>query len=167
LLGEMGWTLALAESLTGGLVASRLVSVPGASAWFRGSVVAYASEVKFEVLGVPRGPVVSDAAAREMADGARRVLGADVGLALTGVAGPEEQDGKPAGTVFVGIAFRGQPVESLELRLPGDRERVRQYSAITALDALRRRLMSISDHSIWTAAGARTAETSPDRRRPA
>ncbi len=76
-----GLTLGLAESLTGGLAASRLVNVPGASRWFRGSVVSYASEVKFSVLGVPEGPVVSETAARAMADGARRVLGADVGLA--------------------------------------------------------------------------------------
>ena len=78
-LATDGLTLGLAESLTGGLAASRLVNVPGASRWFRGSVVSYASEVKFDVLGVPEGPVVSEAAARAMADGARSVLGADVG----------------------------------------------------------------------------------------
>jgi len=135
-----GLSLGLAESLTGGLVASRLVGVEGASEWFRGCIVSYASEVKHQVLGVPAGPVVSDPAARAMAEGARRVLGADVGLALTGVAGPEEQDGRPPGTVFVGLALPGHDAEAIEIHLPGDRERVRQYAAISALDFLRRRL---------------------------
>ena len=77
-----------------------------------------------------------------MADGARRVLGADVGLALTGVAGPDEQDGQPPGTLFIGLALPGQEAESIEARLPGDRERVRQFATISALDLLRRRLAS-------------------------
>ena len=83
----------MAESLTGGLIASRLVNVAGASKWFRGGVVGYASDVKYDSLGVPKGPVVSADAARAMAEGVRRVLGADIGLSVTGVAGPEEQDG--------------------------------------------------------------------------
>ncbi len=142
LLVERSVTLGLAESLTGGLVASRLVGVSGASEWFRGSVVSYASEVKHTVLGVPDGPVVTEAAARAMAAGARRVLGADVGLALTGVAGPDEQEGQPPGTVVVGLALPGAEPESLVFHLPGDRERVRQYAAISALDLLRRRLLA-------------------------
>jgi nicotinamide-nucleotide amidase len=133
-----GLTLGLAESLTGGLAASRLVNVPGASRWFRGSVVSYASEVKFSVLGVPEGPVVSEAAARAMAEGARRVLGADVGLAMTGVAGPDPQDGRPPGTVFVGVARPGHETFSHGFMVPGDRDRVRQYATIAALDLLRR-----------------------------
>jgi len=139
-LARRGLTLGLAESLTGGLVASRLVGVPGASDWFRGSVVSYASDVKFRVLGVPEGPVVTEAAARAMAQGARRVLGADIGLALTGVAGPDEQEGVAPGTVIMGVAISGDEAESLVFHLPGDRERVRQYAAISALDLLRRRL---------------------------
>jgi nicotinamide-nucleotide amidase len=135
-----GLTLGLAESLTGGLAASRLVNVPGASRWFRGSVVSYASQVKFAVLGVPEGPVVSEAAARAMAGGACRVLGSDVGLAITGVAGPDSQDGQPPGTVFVGLAGAGRPDESFAFNVPGDRDRVRQYATIAALDLLRRRL---------------------------
>jgi nicotinamide-nucleotide amidase len=138
LLGR-GLTLGVAESLTGGLIASRLVNVAGASKWFRGGVVSYASDVKYNVLGVPEGPVVSAAAARAMAEGVRRVLGADVGLSVTGVAGPEEQDGQPAGTVFVGLAL-GEEITDVALRLPGDRPRVRAYSAISALDVLRRAL---------------------------
>jgi len=139
---EHSLTLGLAESLTGGLVASRLVGVPGASEWFRGSIVSYALQVKHEVLGVPEGPVVTEAAARAMAEGARRVLGSDVGLALTGVAGPDEQEGVAPGTVIVGLARPGRDAEALTFHLPGDRERVRQYAAISALDLLRRRLLA-------------------------
>jgi len=134
-----GRTLALVESVTGGLIASRLVNVAGASKWFRGGVVSYASEVKRDVLGVSPGPVVSAIAATEMAVGARRVLGADIGLSVTGVAGPDPQDGVAPGTVFVGLCV-GDVVEHAELRLPGDRPRVRAYSAISALDVLRRAL---------------------------
>ena len=141
-LTARGMTLAVAESVTGGLIASRLVNVVGASIWFRGGVVSYASDVKFDVLGVPRGPVVSADAAKAMAVGVRTLLGSDVALSVTGVAGPEEQDGQPAGTVFVGIAL-GDRVEHVELHLPGDRPRVRAYSAIGALDALRRALDSL------------------------
>ena len=132
-------TLGVAESVTGGLIASRLVNVIGASKWFRGGVVSYASEVKFDVLGVPVGPVVSPEAAEAMAVGAAKLLGSDVGLSVTGVAGPDEQDGHPAGTVFVGIAI-GDKVSHVALRLPGDRPRIRAYSAISALDALRKAL---------------------------
>lgn len=142
MLLERGWTLGLAESVTGGLVASRIVSVPGASRWFRGAVVAYASEVKFGVLGVPEGPVVSEEAAAAMASGARRVLGADVGLGVTGVAGPDTQDGQDVGTVFLGVDVRGD-VTVGQVRLPGDRERIRQYAAISLLDLLRRRLLHV------------------------
>jgi nicotinamide-nucleotide amidase len=138
-LAARGATLAVAESLTGGLIASRLVNVAGASAWFRGGVVSYASEVKFDVLDVPVGPVVSADAAEAMARGVRRLLKSDVGLSVTGVAGPEEQDGQPAGTVFVGLDLDGETT-SVALKLPGDRPRVRAYSAISALDVLRRAL---------------------------
>jgi PncC family amidohydrolase len=75
-----------------------------------------------------------------MAEGARRVLGADVGLATTGVAGPDSQDGQSPGTVYVGLALPGQPAEAVELTVPGDRDRIRQYATISALDLLRRRL---------------------------
>ena len=136
-------TLGLAESLTGGLASSRLVNVPGASAWFRGAVVSYATGVKHSVLGVPEGPVVSAAAAEAMAAGACRVLGADVGLSITGVAGPDPQDERPPGTVFVGLALPGGATESVELSVPGDRARVRQYATISALDLLRRRLAAL------------------------
>ncbi len=125
--------------MTGGLIASRLVNVAGASAWFRGGVVSYASDVKYDVLGVPEGPVVSAAAAEAMASGVRRLLKSSVGLSVTGVAGPEEQDGQVAGTVFVGLDLDGETT-SVALHLPGDRPRVRAYSAISALDVVRRAL---------------------------
>jgi len=135
-----GLTFGVAESLTGGLIASRLVNVPGASAWFRGGVVAYDSQVKFDVLEVPTGPVVTEPAAAAMAEGAARVTGADVGLGISGVAGPDEQEGVAPGTIFVGLSFPGAPTQTRQLRVPGDRERVRQYGAISALDLLRRAL---------------------------
>lgn len=139
LLRDRNQTLALAESVTGGLVGARLTGVPGSSDVFRGSVVSYASEVKREVLGVADGPVVTEQAALEMAHGTRRVLGADVGLALTGVAGPDEQDGMPAGTLCVGLVWPDGELTTT-LRLPGQREQMRQFSVITSLDLLRRTL---------------------------
>jgi nicotinamide-nucleotide amidase len=139
LLGAQGVTLSVAESLTGGLIASRLVNVPGASTWFRGGLVSYASQIKFDLLGVPDGPVVSAEAAEAMASGVRKLLGSDIGLSVTGVAGPEEQDGQAPGTVFVGLDV-GEGATSVALRLPGDRPRIRSYAAISALDALRRAL---------------------------
>jgi nicotinamide-nucleotide amidase len=134
-------TLAVAESLTGGLVASRVVNVPGSSDWFRGGVVAYDSQVKYDVLGVPEGPVISEACAMAMADGVRRLLGADVGIATTGVAGPAEQEGHPPGTVWLGVAL-GDEVSAVHVRLPGDRDRVRQLTVISLMDRLRRQLVS-------------------------
>ncbi len=140
LLLKAGLTLAVAESVTGGFVGARLTSVPGASDWFRGGIVSYASDVKFGLLGVHEGPVVSRRAAIEMAEGAARVLGADVGLAVTGVAGPTEQDDQPVGTVWLGMAI-DHDAEAVSLRFPGDREQVRQYATISLLDMLRRRLL--------------------------
>ncbi len=139
LLDARGLCLGLAESVTGGLIGARLTAAPGASSWFRGSIVSYSSDVKFDVLDVPRGPVVNGETAQAMAIGARRVLGADIGLAVTGVAGPAEQDGEKPGTIFVGLAL-GDGAESVRLQLPGDRERVRQFATISALDLLRHRL---------------------------
>ena len=117
------------------------VNVPGSSEWFKGGVVAYDSQVKFDVLDVPEGPVVSEDAAKAMADGVRRLLKADVGIATTGVAGPAEQEGQPPGTVWLGVAV-GDDVEARLLRLPGDRDRVRQLSVISLMDLLRRKLLA-------------------------
>ena len=107
-----------------------------------GSIVSYASDVKFDLLDVPEGPVVSEDAARAMAVGARRVLDCDVSLALTGVAGPTEQDGMPVGTLCVAVAI-GDAVETRTLRMPGQREQMRQMSVISALDLLRRSLLAL------------------------
>jgi len=141
LLDAHGLCLGLAESITGGLMGARLTDVAGASGFFKGSIVSYDSEVKFDLLDVPEGPVVSAAAVEAMAAGARRVLASDVGLAVTGVAGPAEQDGQPVGTVFVGVAI-DDDVESVQLRLPGDRRQIREFTVISALDLLRRRLLA-------------------------
>jgi len=141
LLRGRNWTLGLAESVTGGLVAARIVDVPGASEVFRGSIVSYATEVKQRILGVSEGPVVSEEAALEMAHGARRVLDTDVGLALTGVAGPAEQDGKPAGTLCIGLVWPDGEL-TRDLRVYGLREQMRQMSVISALDLLRRTLVA-------------------------
>lgn len=142
LLEERGWTLGLAESVTGGLVGGRITSIAGASRVFKGGVISYASEVKFDVLGVEAGPVVSERAAMQMASGAQRVLGASVGLALTGVAGPDEQDGEPVGTLCVGVAFPNGQTFSTRSQLPGQRDQMRQFSVITALAFLRKLLLS-------------------------
>ena len=138
-LRRRGLTLALAESVTGGLVGARLTGIAGASDVVRGSIVSYATDVKHDLLDVSDGPVVSEQAAIEMADGARRVLGADVGMSLTGVAGPTEQDGVAVGTLWVGIAGLG-PTTARMVRLPGQREQMRQFAVITSLDLLRRSL---------------------------
>ncbi|TCK59198.1 nicotinamide-nucleotide amidase [Curtobacterium sp. PhB136] len=132
-----GETVAVAESLTGGLVVSELVEVPGASAVVRGGVVAYATPIKASVLGVSssllaeRGAVDPDVAT-QMAEGVRTALAVDGvpatwGISTTGVAGPDPQDGKPVGTVFVGIASASGS-RAVELHLEGDREAIRRAS---------------------------------------
>ena len=143
LLEQCGLTLAVAESMTGGLVASRLVDVPGSSAWFKGGIVAYDSEIKFDLLEVPRGPVVSEEAAIQMAEGVRKRLGADVGLSVTGVAGPAEQDGQPVGTVWFGLSIGDTPTEAIHIRFPGDRPRIRQFATISLMDQARKRLLEL------------------------
>jgi nicotinamide-nucleotide amidase len=140
---EHGWTLGVAESLTGGSIGARLTNVPGASRTYRGAIASYATEVKRSVLGVTAELVVSEDAVKQMAVGAQRVLGADVGIAVTGVAGPDEQDGQPVGTVWYGIAIPGHEPEAITARLPFDRERIRQFSTITLLNTLRMRLLAL------------------------
>jgi nicotinamide-nucleotide amidase len=140
LLRKREWTIGVAESVTGGMIASRLTNVLGASDWLRGGVVSYASDVKFDVLDVPEGPVVTPEAAIAMADGVRSVLKTDVGLSVTGVAGPTEQEGQPVGTVYVGIARPDTETISVSLSLAGDRQNVRDLAAINALNELRLRL---------------------------
>ena len=137
-LAELGWTVAVAESLTGGLVAAAITSVPGASAVFRGSVTAYATELKASILGVDadllaaQGAVDADVAA-QMSRGVRRVLGADVGVATTGVAGPTEQDGKPVGLVYVAVCGPDGLARVTESHFTGDREAIRRQAVEEAL----------------------------------
>jgi nicotinamide-nucleotide amidase len=136
LLAERDWTIALAESATGGLVASRLTSVAGASAVFRGAVVPYAPELKDQLLGVDvDAGVVTEEVALAMARGVRARFGADVGVGVTGSAGPEPLEAE-VGTMIVAVVTpEGEGVRTL--RLPGDRERVRIYSATAALHLAR------------------------------
>lgn len=143
LLEERGLSLGLAESVTGGLIGARITNVAGASDWFRGGVISYATSVKQQVLGVPPGPVISGTTAEAMAEGARRVLGSDIGLGITGVAGPDLQEGQQVGTVFVGLAGPW-PSTHVELHLPGTRRGVRELGCISALDSLRRHLLGWS-----------------------
>ncbi|MFF3334306.1 CinA family protein [Streptomyces sp. NPDC002888] len=154
LLTVRGETLAVAESLTGGLVAAEITSVPGASKAFQGSVTAYATALKHGLLGVDatlladRGAVDAQVAA-QMAAGVRKTLGADWGIATTGVAGPEPQDGQPVGTVFVAVdgpvaansgSAAGGKVEAL--RLNGDRAEIRMESVRSVLALLLTELVS-------------------------
>ncbi|HYN28987.1 MAG TPA: CinA family protein [Dermatophilaceae bacterium] len=139
-LRELGLTVATAESLTGGLVCGALTDVPGASSVVRGGVVAYATAVKAAVLGVDldllreRG-AVDEAVARAMAAGARDILRADVGVATTGVAGPERSDGQPVGTVHVAVDAGDRSGHRL-LALTGDRVAIRRATVGVALDLL-------------------------------
>lgn len=119
LVERAGVCVAIAESLTGGRLSAELAAAPAASEWFRGGIVAYASEVKYEVLRVPRGPVVSEVAATAMAEGACRMFGADVAVAVTGVGGPEPQDGEPPGTVWFALHHGSTRLTRLE-RFSGD-----------------------------------------------
>jgi nicotinamide-nucleotide amidase len=139
-LKERGQTLAVAESLTGGLLAATIVDVPGASAVFRGGLVVYATDLKGSLAGVPadllaaRGPVDPDVAVA-LARGARERCGADWGLATTGVAGPDPQDGHPVGRVYVGVAGPGIG-EVRQFRLTGNRTAIRTGSVAAALALL-------------------------------
>lgn len=141
-LGRAGRSLAVAESLTGGMLAATLVDVPGASSVFRGAVVAYATDLKSALLGVDsalldsRGAVDPEVA-RQMAAGVRDRLGADVGVATTGVAGPDPQDGQPPGTVFVAVDVRGGLSQVQAFVLDGDRAAVRAATVQAALTLLR------------------------------
>lgn len=148
LLKVNGETLAVAESLTGGLVAAEITSVPGASQVFRGSVTAYATELKHRLLGVDAGLLARSGAvdpqvAAQMAAGVREALGADWGIATTGVAGPDPQDGQPVGTVYIAVdGPRGQGAPSAPggkveaLRLNGSRAEIRMESVRSVLALL-------------------------------
>jgi PncC family amidohydrolase len=134
LLGR-GETVACAESITGGGLADLLSGTPGASATFVGGVVSYATRVKRDLLGVTAAQVVSADCASQLASGVRSLLGADWAVSTTGVAGPDKQDDKPVGTVYVGVAGpRG--VEVHRLSLHGDRQQIRAEACRAAVQAL-------------------------------
>ena len=146
MLEEHGWTLGTAESATGGLVAGRITSIPGASRVFRGSIVSYATDVKESLLEVPADlvaehGVVSEPVAVAMAEGARERLRSDVVVSVTGSAGPDPQE-RPVGTVVVAVVT---PERSRvrTLTLPGDRERVRAFASTAALQLLRMSLQGV------------------------
>ncbi|QTX05025.1 CinA family protein [Agromyces archimandritae] len=157
-LAERGWRAAVAESLTGGALAAEIVRIPGASEVFSGGIVAYATELKHTLLGVDfgllavHGPVDAEVA-RRMADGVRRAaaldgLPAELGIATTGVAGPDPQDGHPPGTVFVGIASP-EGVRSVALELAGDRDAIRRETVRRAIEEARSELgPSVSESSV-------------------
>ncbi|MEZ2391063.1 CinA family protein [bacterium RCC_150] len=137
---ERGVTVATAESLTAGLVAATLADTPGASAMLQGGVVAYQNSVKSDILGVSvellstAGSVDADVAG-EMADGARLACGADIGISTTGVAGPLPHDGKPVGTVFIGVATPdGSTAHAYSFK--GDRQAIRAQATAAAVDRL-------------------------------
>lgn len=141
LLRDRGWTLALAESLTAGLVGARLGSVAGVGDVLRGGLVSYATDTKFDLLEVTPGPVVSEQVAREMAAGARRLFDADVGLALTGVAGPDRQEDVPVGTVCIAVCGpHAERSTTQHHRQTSGRQQIREFSVINALDLLRKSL---------------------------
>lgn len=137
-LRERSWTIATGESLTAGLVSSTIASVPGCSAVFRGTVVAYAPEVKTEILNVPvellRQGIVTEEVARALAEGARSRLKATVGIGTTGAAGPDGHDGMPAGTACIAVCSpSGEQVRTL--RVTGDRSQVRHAVTQAAVEA--------------------------------
>jgi len=146
---ELRLTIATAESLTGGMLAAALTAVPGASAVFRGGVVAYATPIKHTLLGVDAGVLAASGpvdaeVARQLAEGARTALAvdgrpADVGVATTGVAGPTRQGGVTVGTVFVAVAT-ASGVSALKLHLDGDRDAIRTETVRQALRLVRRSL---------------------------
>jgi nicotinamide-nucleotide amidase len=164
LLTLEGKTLATAESCTGGLVAERLTRVPGSSAYFLGSVVAYENTVKIKLLGVrpetiEESGAVSQAVVEEMAAGVVDRTGADFGVAISGIAGPGGgTETKPVGTVYIGVAEAGEDFFLRQLRLPGDRNNIRWLASQWALEMLRRRLMTTDGQSISQLVSSKPAE---------
>lgn len=155
LLRAEGATVATAESLTGGRLATRLTDIPGASETYLGGAVTYATDLKVSLLGVDERiveehGVVSAECAQAMASGVRALTGATYGVATTGVAGPQPQEDKPAGTVFVGIAGPGY-VDSVPLSLSGDRTNIQEETCTAVLSALEARLLEADGRGLAVA----------------
>jgi nicotinamide-nucleotide amidase len=134
-LTAKGWSLAVAESLTGGLLASHAARLPDAAQWFRGGLVAYHGDVKRELLSIGDAPVVSESAARTMAEAVAGLLGANCGLAATGVGGPDPEDGVPPGTVWIATFVDGT-TDAMLLQLDGGPHAVLEQSCARAVAAL-------------------------------
>ena len=153
LLVREGATVAVAESITGGLIGATLTTPMGASKAFRGGVIAYATELKARLLGVPEDLLAREGAvhpevAAAMAEGVRKLTGADYGLAVTGVAGPDIQDGKAVGTVHIGLAGPSGRIWHRDIQLSGSREDIRNETSKEAIDLLRGVLQANSgEHS--------------------
>jgi nicotinamide-nucleotide amidase len=158
LLAERGLLLASAESCTGGMIGERMTRVPGSSGWYAGGVVAYSDRIKTRLLDVPEAAIaahgaVSEAVARAMAAGARRRLGADLAVAVTGIAGPGGgSPEKPVGTVHLAISGPEEATAHRHARFPGDRERVRVFATMAALELVRRRLLGLP-LAFWSGEG--------------
>jgi nicotinamide-nucleotide amidase len=135
ILDERDDALAVAESLTGGLLADRFASSEGASEWFRGGVVAYQKQVKFDVLDVPEGPVVTEEAAVAMARGVRALMDATITVGVTGAGGPDPQDGQPPGTVWIAVVGEDGP-RTREHHFDGDPPEVIEQAHAAAVDLL-------------------------------
>jgi nicotinamide-nucleotide amidase len=147
LLRERGATVAVAESLTGGMVAERITAVPGSSDYFLGGFLVYTDRMKQRLLGIDaelieKHTAVSAEVAQAMAEQARGCTGATYAVSTTGEAGPEISTRAPVGTVFIGLAGPDEKLESRKLNLPGDRTRIRMFATQAALDSLRRRLLA-------------------------
>lgn len=131
-----GITVAAAESLTSGAITNALGAAPDASEWLRGGVVAYAEEVKRDVLGVTADDITSAQCARELATGVARLLGADAAVSVTGVGGPEPADGEPAGSVYAAVAV-GDDIRDAHFQFDGDPSEVVHATVRAALELLR------------------------------
>jgi nicotinamide-nucleotide amidase len=165
LLNARGWRIALAESCTGGLATSRLTDVPGSSSYVERSVVAYSNEAKSQLLGVPEGLIadhgaVSEPVAESMARGILARAPVDVGVGITGIAGPTGGTAiKPVGTVCIGVATANETTVRT-FRFPGNRELVKTFAALTALDMLRRLLLDAAPSADWNVKGPGPSVTS-------
>jgi nicotinamide-nucleotide amidase len=146
ILVARGWRIAIAESCTGGLVTSRLTDIPGSSAWVERAVVAYSNAAKVALLGVAEADIaahgaVSEVVAVAMAEGVRRLAGVDVGVGITGIAGPTGgSEAKPVGTVCLAVAYPGGPAVVKTNRYPGERTYVKTFASLGAIDLVRRTL---------------------------
>jgi PncC family amidohydrolase len=131
-VARTGRRVSVAESVSGGGLAAAIVATPGSGDWFAGGIVAYDSEIKYSCLGVRRGPVITATAAQEMALGACRIFGTEIGVATTGCAGPDSMEGQPVGTVWIGVAVEGV-ASAAEVHFHGDPAEIRDATIDRAL----------------------------------